>query len=448
LTVPLSDHQARSALSKNPIDYNNARQGFLDGRVHPADIDGVIWLFSTFNRIYYINNAIKVWTKADKLMGGFIREGDKLYQLISTKKATSLDIDKQLAHLEELNRKLTVVEDQFSFTLGQASRWLENLIFKILIGIAITVEFTGIFLTIMIGLNISRNIKAISKVAKKITKSDFSERVIVSSKDEVGQLAISFNVMIDELDKNIKRQRQLENKFKSILESAPDALVITNQDGEIMLINVQTKKIFGYSKSEITGKYIECLVPPRFRSAQNNISNTSFLNSFAESMKTGIELYGLRKNGDEFPVEISLSPVEIEEGTLTLYVIRDLTEKKNIELMLIDKNVQLENANVAKDQFLSHMSHELRTPLNGIITMTQLLITSDLTKNQKDQLDIISESEMQLLLIINQILDFSKIKSKMIEVEKVVFNLHELIRKTLAVYEIKSQIKNIPYLLV
>jgi len=448
LTVPLSDHQARSALSKNPIDYNNARQGFLDGRVHPADIDGVIWLFSTFNRIYYINNAIKVWTKADKLMGGFIREGDKLYQLISTNQATSLDIDKQLAHLEELNRKLTVVEDQFSFTLGQASRWLENLIFKILIGIAITVEFTGIFLTIMIGLNISRNIKAISKVAKKITKSDFSERVIVSSKDEVGQLAISFNVMIDELDKNIKRQRQLENKFKSILESAPDALVITNQDGEIMLINVQTKKIFGYSKSEITGKYIECLVPPRFRSAQNNISNTSFLNSFAESMKTGIELYGLRKNGDEFPVEISLSPVEIEEGTLTLYVIRDLTEKKNIELMLIDKNVQLENANVAKDQFLSHMSHELRTPLNGIITMTQLLITSDLTKNQKDQLDIISESEMQLLLIINQILDFSKIKSKMIEVEKVVFNLHELIRKTLAVYEIKSQIKNIPYLLV
>ena|GEM_PF-7116009 len=448
MTVPLSDHQARSALSKNPIDYNNARQGFLDGRVHPADIDGVIWLFSTFNRIYYINNAIKVWTKADKLMGGFIREGDKLYQLISTNQATSLDIDKQLAHLEELNRKLTVVEDQFSFTLGQASRWLENLIFKILIGIAITVEFTGIFLTIMIGLNISRNIKAISKVAKKITKSDFSERVIVSSKDEVGQLAISFNVMIDELDKNIKRQRQLENKFKSILESAPDALVITNQDGEIMLINVQTKKIFGYSKSEITGKYIECLVPPRFRSAQNNISNTSFLNSFAESMKTGIELYGLRKNGDEFPVEISLSPVEIEEGTLTLYVIRDLTEKKNIELMLIDKNVQLENANVAKDQFLSHMSHELRTPLNGIITMTQLLITSDLTKNQKDQLDIISESEMQLLLIINQILDFSKIKSKMIEVEKVVFNLHELIRKTLAVYEIKSQIKNIPYLLV
>ncbi len=448
MTVPLSDHQARSALSKNPINYNNARQGFLDGRVHPADIDGVIWLFSTFNRIYYINNAIKVWTKADKLMGGFIREGDKLYQLISTNQATSLDIDKQLAHLEELNRKLTVVEDQFSFTLGQASRWLENLIFKILIGIAITVEFTGIFLTIMIGLNISRNIKAISKVAKKITKSDFSERVIVSSKDEVGQLAISFNVMIDELDKNIKRQRQLENKFKSILESAPDALVITNQDGEIMLINVQTKKIFGYSKSEITGKYIECLVPPRFRSAQNNISNTSFLNSFAESMKTGIELYGLRKNGDEFPVEISLSPVEIEEGTLTLYVIRDLTEKKNIELMLIDKNVQLENANVAKDQFLSHMSHELRTPLNGIITMTQLLITSDLTKNQKDQLDIISESEMQLLLIINQILDFSKIKSKMIEVEKVVFNLHELIRKTLAVYEIKSQIKNIPYLLV
>ncbi len=442
LKVPMSDHQARLALSKIPIDYESAKQGFLGGRIHPEDIDGIIWLFTTFNRIYYIDKAIKVWTEADGLMDTFLQLGNQLHLSIATNQATPADIEKQLVRIDELNHQLTAVEDEFSFTLGQASRWLEGVIFKLLIGIAVTVEFTGIILTILTALEISRNINAMNKVAKKIAKSDFSERVIVSSKDEIGQLALSFNTMIDELDENIKRQRQLENKFKSILEGAPDAMVITNQSGEIVMINAQTEKIFGYAKEEIIGKHVHYIVPERYR-RKNSAGKASLVNLSARKKDSNLELYGLRKNGNEFPVEVSVSPVETEEGVLTLSAIRDITDKKNIENMLIDKNIQLENASYAKDQFLSHMSHELRTPLNGIITMTQLLAKSNLLKEQKDQLDIISESEERLLFVINQILDFSKIKSGAIEVEMAMFNLYELIKKTLAIYEIKAKIKNI-----
>jgi PAS domain S-box-containing protein len=445
LKVPMSDHQARLALSKVPTDYKGAKQGFLGGRVHPDDIDGIIWLFGTFNRIYYIDKAIKVWTQADELMIQFLQLGDQLHLSISTNQATLTDIEKQLVRIDELNRELTTVEDEFSYTLGQASRWLENVIFKLLISIAITVEFTGIILTILTGIEISRNINAMNKVAKKVTKSDFSERVIVSSNDEIGQLALSFNTMIDELEKKIKRERQLENKFRSILEGAPDAMVITNQGGEMVMINAQTEKIFGYTRSEVIGKHFYYLVPEADLRKHDVHDKENVVNLSARESGPRAELYGRKKNGNEFPVEISVSPVETEEGILTLSAIRDITDKKNIENMLIDKNIQLENANLAKDQFLSHMSHELRTPLNGIITMTQLLGTSDLLKEQKDQLDIITESEERLLFVINQVLDFSKIKSGAIEVEKEMFDLRELIKKNLAIYEIKAKIRNIPF---
>ncbi|MBI2785977.1 MAG: hybrid sensor histidine kinase/response regulator, partial [Legionella longbeachae] len=129
MKIPLSDHQARLALSKEPIDYNNARLGFLGGDIHKDDIDGIIWLFYRFNHIYYINKAIKIWAQGDELISELMQQGNKLHQSILIDHATSIDITKQLANIERLNDELTQVENDFSYTLGQASRWLENIIF-------------------------------------------------------------------------------------------------------------------------------------------------------------------------------------------------------------------------------------------------------------------------------------------------------------------------------
>lgn len=234
-----------------------------------------------------------------------------------------------------------------------------------------------------------------------------------------------------------------ENKFKNILEGAPDAMVIANQDGNIEMINAQAEKFFGYSKKELIGKKIECLVPERFRRIHVSHRDSYFANPHTRPMGADLNLLGLRKDGSEFPVEISLSPVETEEGTIALAAIRDITDKKQIETLLIEKNVQLVNSDMAKDQFLTHMSHELRTPLNGIIAMTQLLLTTDLSKEQKEQLDIISESNEQLLAVINQILDFSKVESGNIGVEYVEFNIRDIINKVVASYALKAAAKKI-----
>ncbi len=230
----------------------------------------------------------------------------------------------------------------------------------------------------------------------------------------------------------------------SLLEAAPDAMIVTDHRGQIVLINAQAERLFGYARTELLGQKVENLVPPRLREQHLHHRDGYQHAPRVRPMGAGLDLYGVRKDGTEFSVEISLSPITIRGERYVSSAIRDITARKRIEKALHDKNIELRNANLAKDRFLAGISHELRTPLNAIIGFTGTLLMKlpgPLTDEQERQLLIVDSSARHLLSLINDILDVAKIESGKVNItrEQVVLQdvVHEVSNSLRALAEEK-----------
>ncbi|MUI15544.1 PAS domain S-box protein [Massilia dura] len=226
-------------------------------------------------------------------------------------------------------------------------------------------------------------------------------------------------------------------RFGTLLASMPDAIIMANAAGRIVLANRQADDLFGYPHGALRGQLLEVLIPERYRAAHVDQRVAYALAPTQRPMGVGRALYGLRQNGTEFPIEISLSPLATEEGTLVMSAIRDISERKRIEHALQEKNAELADASLAKDRFLSSMSHELRTPLNAIIGFTGTLLMQlpgPVNVEQERQLRTIQSSARHLLSLINDILDITKIVSGKVELKQEPFDCRRLVQDVAAMF--------------
>ena len=167
---------------------------------------------------------------------------------------------------------------------------------------------------------------------------------------------------------DITDRKKVDDSFRSLLEAAPDAIVAATAEGKIVLVNIQAEKIFGYHRQELLGREVECLVPERFRGSHPEHRKAFSKEGRTRPMGAGLELFGRRKDGTEFPVEISLSPLETEQGVLICSIIRDISARRALEAQLDASRMQI--ASSARLSALGMMAggiaHEINNPL-GII---------------------------------------------------------------------------------
>ncbi len=260
-----------------------------------------------------------------------------------------------------------------------------------------------------------------------------------------GILSISSTDMASFMGTDKLQAEESEAYFRVLIESAPDAMIIVDDDGEIAIVNGQTEEMFGYDREELIGKKIEILLPDRTRDShirhREHYSDMPVL----RPMGHGLELVGQRKDGSEFPVEISLSPVSTPRASFVSSVIRDVTDRKRMEQEIIAARQEAERANKANSAFLAAASHDLRQPVQALSLLNGALRR---TVTEPKALEMIQSQDHSLTAmtnLLNSLLDISRLDAGAVTPDFEDFPMQRLTDRLAAEFARQAQHKGLEF---
>ncbi|HEY4358335.1 MAG TPA: PAS domain-containing sensor histidine kinase [Acidobacteriaceae bacterium] len=257
----------------------------------------------------------------------------------------------------------------------------------------------------------------IAKIARDITGHVAMEDSLTATTNQVR--------LLTEREANAQAQVLAERRFRELIENAPDGILQVDRHGKIIIANRTAELLFGYASEELVGASVDMLVPAKYR-AGHAANRVGFAHGgVSRPMGQGLDLYARRKDGTEFPVEISLSPVTTAGEVHVTAVVRDVTERKRTEVQvrtlqesymaeLEARQKEAERLNHMKSEFMAGITHELRTPLHTIIGFSDLLreeLEGPLNEPQRTFVGHIRQDSEHLLGLINDVLDYSRIEA-------------------------------------
>jgi PAS domain S-box-containing protein len=273
----------------------------------------------------------------------------------------------------------------------------------------LTITVAGLALVLVISFALSRTlVRSVNELTAgfaRLGAGSFDRPIVVQSTDELGDLARQANEMAAKLERSQMESKRAEAKFRDLVESAPDAIVIAGSDGRIAIVNAEAERLFGRRRDALVGGPVDVLLPERLRGTDPGHRRGYLKDPGDAPAGSNFELVGRHEDGSEFPIEVSQRTLRIEDQPLVSSAIRDITERKRIEVALETSNRELE-------AFSYSVAHDLRAPLRGINGFSRALLEDfgdKLDAQGKNYLERIGAGSERMGLLIDALLSLSRV---------------------------------------
>lgn len=301
---------------------------------------------------------------------------------------------------------------------------------------------------------------ALFETEHRIIRSDGTECIVKTiaefNRDENGR-AISMLATVQDISERYRIEQELRRhrdnlselvkertaRINAILENAADGIITIDDKGIVQSYNHAAENIFLWRPEEVIGNNVSMLMPEPHRSQHDQYIQNFLHSGIGKIIGKGREVPGIRKNGDQFPLYLSISHVKLEERDLFTGILSDNSKYAKHQAELAGAKELAEKANQAKSAFLANMSHEIRTPMNAIIGLTQVVLETELDSQQRKHLQTVQQSSKALLHLLNEILDLSKLESGNMTLEQLDFDLMQTLDNTLSSLRVQAENKGL-----